>query len=297
VSESQRLAVEEMLRASPDLDSLPPQELRIVYEPTGQLTPVDDSVRHESIMIGNVPAEIGCATGSDNSKTILYFHGGGYMIGSLQTHRGLVALLGQAAGVRTLAVDYRLAPEHPYPAASDDATQAYRWLLDGGAPPSSIVFAGDSAGGGLALATLLRARDEGLPLPAAAALFSPLTDLGCTGASMRDKMHEDVLVTENITRMMASAYLGNTDPKTPYASPLFGDLTGLPPTLIHVGSSEVLLDDSIRLLRALGIANVPTKLRLWAKLPHVWQLYSGLLDEGRESLTEAGLFLKDHLDS
>lgn len=296
MSKEQLVQVNEMIRAA-DLGVLPLPELRAAFDAQGDITPPDPSINYVSEVANGVPCEIGEAPGSRTDATVLYLHGGGYMIGSCQSHRGLVARLGQAAGVRTLAVDYRLAPEHPYPAAVDDAVAAYQWLLDGGTQPGRIFFAGDSAGGGLAVATMLRCKSRNLPLPGAAVLFSPFTDMGTTGQSLVDNLERDVLVTEGMAPGMAQGYLSGADPRSPEASPIYGDLTGLPPILIQVSSYEVLLDDSLRLLRAAILADVKVHLRVYQELPHVWQLYAGVLDEGEEALAEAGTFLATHLES
>jgi len=257
-------------------------------------TPAPD-IMFESVSIDGIPGEFGRSPGARSDRTIIYFHGGGYVIGSLRSHRGMLSLLGSAAGVRTLAVDYRLAPEHPYPAALDDAVRAYRWLLASGVAPSAIAVAGDSAGAGLAVATLVRARDEELPMPAAVALFSPFADLSGSGASVLGKAPDDVLVTPAIIAGMGGAYLGDGDRRNPYASPIFADLRGLPPLFIQVGSSECLLDDALRLARNAGAAEVAIEMKIWPKLPHVWQLFAGMFEEGRRSLAEAGEFLARHL--
>jgi acetyl esterase/lipase len=295
VSDSERLAVEEMIRSGPDLASMAPPELRKTYDRMmAEVTKPAPDIAFGAVTANGVSGEIGRAPASRADRTILYFHGGGYVIGSLPSHRGMVSALGQSAGARTLAVDYRLAPEHPYPAAIDDAVAAYRWLLESGAAPSSIALAGDSAGGGLAIACLLRARDEGLPMPAALSLFSPFADLSASSPTVQEKAVEDVLVSPAIIHGMAAAYLGGRDAKDPYASPIYGDLRGLPPMFIQVGSAECLLDDSLRLARTAGAAGVAVELKIWPKLPHVWQLFASLLEEGRQSLTEAGAFLARH---
>lgn len=295
MSETERLAVEEMIRSGPDLAALPPPELRVAYDEIGGVTPPANNIVFETVFANGVAAEFGRSPSASGNKTILYFHGGGYLIGSLKSHRGLISRLGSAAGVRTLAVDYRLAPEHPYPAASDDAITAYRWLLEQGVAPSNIAFAGDSAGGGLSVATMLRARDEGVPLPAAAVLFSPWADLTCSGDTLREKAAEDVLVSAEIVAGMSSTYLAGADPRSVYASPIFADLSGLPPLLIHAGTAEVLLDDTLRLLRKAAIAGVSVDLKIWPKLPHVWQIFANVLEEGQQSLEAAGKFLSQHL--
>ena len=294
MSREQLENVNEMIRQA-NLGALELPELRAAFDAQGDITPPDPSVQYVTEVANGVSCEVGVAPGSVSDATILYLHGGGYMIGSCQSHRGLVARLGQAAGVRTLAVDYRLAPEHPYPAAVDDAFTAYQWLLESGTAPDRVFFAGDSAGGGLAVATLLRCKARNIPLPRAATLFSPFADMGTTGESLVDNLERDVLVTEGMAPGMAQGYLSGADPRSPEASPIYGDLTGLPPILIQVSSHEVLLDDSLRLLRAAILADVKVQLRVYQELPHVWQLYAGVLDEGEEALAEAGAFLAEHL--
>lgn len=296
MSKEQLQQVNDMIRAA-HLGALELPELRVAFDAQGDITPPDPSISIERVDASGVPCEIGVAPGSRTDATLLYLHGGGYMIGSCQSHRGLVARLGQAAGVRTLAVDYRLAPEHPFPAPVEDAVTAYQWLIDSGTRPEHIFFAGDSAGGGLAVATMLQCKSLNLPLPGAAALFSPFADMGTTGQSLVDNLDRDVLVTEGMAPGMAQGYLAGADPRSPLASPIYGDLTGLPPTLIQVSSYEVLLDDSLRLLRAAILADVKVQLRVYQELPHVWQLYAGVLDEGEAALAEAGTFLAQHLDS
>lgn len=295
MSKQQLRQVNDMIRAG-NLGSLELPELRATFDAQGDITPPDPAINFSAELANGVPCEIGVAPGSLTDATVLYLHGGGYMIGSFRSHRGLVARLGQSAGVRTLAVDYRLAPEHPFPAAVDDAVAAYQWLLDSGTRPNRIFFAGDSAGGGLAVATMLRCKSRKIPLPRAAVLFSPFADMGATGQSMVENRSRDILVTEGMAPAMAETYLGGADPRSPEASPIYGDLTGLPPILIQVSSYEVLLDDSLRLLRAAILADVKVQLRVYQELPHVWQLYAGVLDEGEEALAEAGKFLAQHLN-
>ncbi|KEO86880.1 hypothetical protein EH30_04410 [Erythrobacter sp. JL475] len=295
MSSDQLQQVIEMIQSGPDLGSLPPPELRVAFDAMGEITLPDPSIAFEAVNANGVPCEIGVAPGSRTDATIFYLHGGGYVIGSLASHRGLLSRLGQAAAMRTLAVDYRLAPEHPFPAAVDDAATAYQWLIDSGTPPEKIVFAGDSAGGGLAVATMLRCKSAGLPLPRAAVLFSPFADMGTSGQSIIENRPRDVLVTEGVAPSMAETYLAGADPRSPEASPIYGDLTDLPPILIQVSSHEVLLDDSLRLLRAAILADVKVHLRVYQGLPHVWQLFTGMLDEGQAALDEAGAFFKEQL--
>jgi epsilon-lactone hydrolase len=223
---------------------------------------------------------------------LLYLHGGGYVIGSPRSHRHLAAALARAAGAATLLPDYRLAPEHPFPAAIDDAVAAYRWLLERGALPERTVIAGDSAGGGLTVATLLALRDRGLPSPAAGICISPWVDLTCTAPSYASKAASDPIVTGEGVGLMAQAYLGVTDPKTPLASPLFADLTGLPPLLVQVGSEEVLLDDAVGLAERAKAAGVAATLEVWPDMIHVWHWFFPMLDEGQRAIDGAGTFVR-----
>ncbi|HGL4256509.1 alpha/beta hydrolase [Burkholderia dolosa] len=225
-------------------------------------------------------------------RMLLYFHGGGYYFCSTKTHRPLVFGLTKRAGVRSFSLDYRLAPENRFPAALDDALAAYRRLLALGTPPESIVFGGDSAGGGLALATLVALRDRGEPLPAGAILFSPWTDLAGTGGTMRSNDGRDPMFAAAALPKAAKLYLGDEAPTNPYASPLYADLTGLPPLYIQVGSTEVLLDDSRRVAHHAKAAGVPVELEIWPDMPHVWQLYAPMVPEARDALDGAAAFLR-----
>ena len=290
-----RNALEAMLRSSPDMSKFSVEEMRAAYDAGGVITPPRDDVAHHREDAAGVPVEIGLSAGADPSRSVLYLHGGGYIIGSTTSHRGLVARLGSAACSRTVSVEYRLAPEHPFPAAVDDALAAYRWLLDAGQAASSIVLAGDSAGGGLAVATLVRARDEGLPMPAAAALFSPLVDLLGEGESMVAKAAQDPTVDAAGHARFCAMYLAGAEPRSAYASPIHADLGGLPPLLIHVGTAEALLDDALRLARRAALDDVAVELKAWPRLPHVWQFYAGIFSEGQQSIDEAGRFLLAHL--
>lgn len=228
-------------------------------------------------------------------RLVLYLHGGGYFFCSPRTHRPITFGLAAAADVSLFALDYRLAPEHRFPAALDDAVAAYRALIGAGFAPERIAIAGDSAGGGLALATLLALRDAGAPLPAAAALFSPWTDLAATGETLVTNDRSDVMFYGRSIGLAARFYLGDSAADTPLASPLYGDLRGLPPLLIQASDSEVLLDDSRRLAEKAARAGVPVEVKTWHKLPHAWQLFSPFLPEAREALTEAGAFIRRHL--
>ncbi len=228
-------------------------------------------------------------------RCILYLHGGAYVAMSAASYRTLTSRLAYAVPARLFALDYRLAPEHPFPAALDDAIAAYRALVASGIPPSRIVVAGDSAGGGLALALLIALRDDGAALPAAAVLFSPWTDLAATGQSVIDNSDSDALFFGTAISRTARHYLGDTPANTPLASPFYADLAGLPPLLFQVSDTEVLLDDSRRVAEKAGRAGVPATLRIWHGLPHVWQFFAAILPEGRDALKEAATFVRTHL--
>ena len=231
------------------------------------------------------------ATGTP-SGTMLYLHGGGYFACSPQTHRPITSGFARR-GLSVFAPDYRLAPEHPFPAAIEDAVAAYRGLLASGIPSAGLVIAGDSAGGGLTLATLLTLRDAGDPMPAACVLFSPWTDLAGTGDSLRGNAKRDAMFPGEGMDRAAAPYLAGADPKNPLASPLYADLHGLPPMLIHVGSYEVLLDDSRRLAERAGAAGTDVTLRTWPVVPHVWQLFR--MPESAQSMNQAAAFLTEKL--
>ncbi|MBS4045749.1 MAG: alpha/beta hydrolase [Alphaproteobacteria bacterium] len=219
-------------------------------------------------------------------RALLYLHGGGYMAGNPRTHRAITARLAHRLGVAVFSLDYRLAPEHPYPAALEDALAAWRWLLDDGWRPDRLWLAGDSAGGGLALALMLACKQQALPLPAAAALFSPWTDLTCSGASVTQNAQSCAWFTPHQLDFAARLYADRHTLGDPLVSPLFGDLSGLPPLLLHVSDSELLRDDSLRLEAKARAAGNPVRLRLWHGLPHAWPNFAGLMPEGDACLED-----------
>ncbi|MBM85999.1 MAG: alpha/beta hydrolase [Rhodospirillaceae bacterium] len=247
----------------------------------------------EPVVANGVAGEFVTAPGANVSRCLYYLHGGGYAIGSIATHRTLCHNLSHAAGTRVLSIDYALAPEHPFPSGLEDAIAGYCWLLDQGTTPDNIVIGGDSAGGGLAVATLMALRDRRVPLPAAAICFSPWVDMEGSGETMLTRADVDPMVQKDGLLWYANLYLDGVDPRNPLASPLHGDLSGLPPILIQVGDAETLLDDSVRLADALRTAGVSVELDVWDKMIHVWQLFAPILSEGREAIKKAGAFVKE----
>ena len=243
--------------------------------------------------IGAVPVETVTRVSrrDEAAATLLYLHGGAYVVCSPATHRPLTAAFARR-GFRVVAPQYRLAPEHRFPAALEDAVSVYRGLLAGGGDPARIGVAGDSAGGGLALALLVRLRDLGLPLPAAAALFSPWTDLALTGGTLRSNAARDILFHPVHAARVARHYLGDADPTDPLVSPLYADPSGLPPLLIHVGDSEILLDDSRRVATRAAAAGVEVVFETWPAVPHGWQIACAVLPEARRSVDVAAAFLR-----
>ncbi len=244
--------------------------------------------------LGGIPALTVAMPQSRPDRYILFLHGGGYVTGTPDLYVHLLWRIAAAAEARVAAVQYRLAPEHPFPAALDDALASWRGLLDAGAEPRRSVFMGDSAGGGLALALALRARDTGKDLPAAIVAMSPWTDLAVTGESVRRNADADPMINADDVPHLASRYLDGADPRHPYASPLYGDPTGLPPTLIQVGGDEVLLDDSVRMAARLCEAGVEAQLEIWPRMPHVFQSFSSILPEARRAIGRIGAFVRQH---
>jgi acetyl esterase/lipase len=283
--------IRQMLAQRPARENMPIAELRQGYEDFGGALPKAPDIRFEPFQIGAMAAEWSQAPGADPSKVLLYLHGGGYVVGSISTHRALVGELGRAFGGRTLAIDYRMGPEHPHPAALDDALAAYRFLLDQGLAPSRIVIAGDSAGGGLTLATLMAIRDKAMAMPGAGFCISPWADLEGKGASMVTKAALDPMVQKDGLAAMAAAYIADGDLQSPYVSPIHGDFTGLPPLLIHVGSAETLLDDSTRVAQLAAHADVPVQLDVWPHMIHVWHFFAPMLEEGKQAIRDAGIWL------
>ena len=267
-------------------------DARATFAPAGPLHPVPDDVLVSEVSAAGVRAHWLVAPGADADRVLLFLHGGGYELGSLRSDGELAARLGRASGMRVLFPEYRLAPEHPFPAAIDDVRAVWRWLrTDQRLSATSMAVAGDSAGGGLAVALLVATRDAGDALPAAAVPMSPTVDLTSSGASMTDRVDEDPISTPALLRQLASDYLAGADPRTPLASPLFASLSGLPPLLVQVGTADLLLSDSERLAEAAAEAGVDVHLEVSDGLPHVYQLALGTPEAARAT-ERVGRFLR-----
>jgi len=272
------------------------EERRARIEEVGAEWPVADDVSLTSVDIDGLAAEWSEAPGADRDSALLFFHGGGYCSGSIVSHRRLVTEAGRAAGLRTLAVGYRLAPEHPFPAAFEDALTAWRFLQAEGLEAGRIVVGGDSAGGGLTLALINRLRAAGEAPPSCAWLISPWTDLTLSGETLTTKEPVDPLIGKSYLEELAAAYLsGGIAADDPRVSPLFSKLEGFPPTLLQVGSAETLLSDSTRLAARLGEADVRVTLEIWPHMIHAWPLWNAHLEDGRRALASAGAFMRRSL--
>ena len=267
-------------------------QARARFEKMGEFLGRPADAKCETVQASSVPAEWVDAPSCDPQRAVLYLHGGGYAIGSINTHRRLAYDISAASGARVLVIDYRLAPEHPFPAAVDDAAEAWRWLLQQGFDPARLAIAGDSAGGGLAIATLVNLRDRKLGLPACAVAISPWVDLEGIGTSMTARAAQDPMVQKDGLIWMAQMYLNGADAKSPLAAPLHADLRGLPPILIQVGTAETLFDDATRLAEKLHAAGVAVRLAAWPNMLHVFPLFAPILSEGRDGCAEIGAFIR-----
>ena len=270
-------------------------ERRQRLDEVGSLWPVADDVSLEAVNCDGVPGEWSLAPGSDRSRVLIFFHGGGYCSGSILSHRRMVTEAGRAARMRTLAIGYRLAPEHPYPAAHEDAMTAWHFVRRQGIPADSIAVGGDSAGGNLSITLINRLRAADEPLPACAWLISPWTDLTMSGASLDTKDAVDPIIHKAYLGELAVAYVPtDIDRASPLISPLFADLRDFPPILIQVGSAETLLADATRFAGAAGSVDVDVRLEIWPHMIHAWPLWNAKLTAGREALANAGEFLRAH---
>jgi acetyl esterase/lipase len=271
-------------------------EMRAEFEANAKMFTVVEDTRCEPFRLENMQAEWIVHRDAFDERVVLYLHGGGYVMGSIETHRAMISRISRAAAARVLLIGYRLAPEHPYPAALEDSTAAYQWLLAEGWDPARMAIAGDSAGGGLSIATLVRAREATVPLPAAMVCVSAWVDLEGIGESMTTKADVDPIVQREHVLLMARAYLGGANPRTPLAAPLYADLRGLPPMLIQVGGSETLMDDSLRLAARARGAGVEVILEPWEDMFHVWHYFASLLPEGQQAIERIGSFIRENTE-
>jgi acetyl esterase/lipase len=287
--------LEAMLRARPA--SLSIDERRAASDALGDLFPTAADVRVEQVEAHGVAAEWTSTPVASSSEVILYLHWGGYVWGSLKSHRHLVSELGRAATMRTLALDYRRAPEFPFPCALEDAVSGYRFLLDSGFKPDQIAVAGASAGAGLAVALLVRLKELGVQQPACALLLSPWVDMTASADSYSLNAQRDPVLNREVMQFLAEQYLGTRSRETPLASPVFADLRGIAPLTIFVGATEALLDDALALTRAAGLADVSVRLEIWPKMVHVWPTYHPVLAQGRQAVARAGRLLREAVDA
>lgn len=287
-------AVRALLSSKPRPVGWPERRKRI--EEVCAVWPVADDVEFTAVEVNGISGEYSIVPGSDASRVLMFFHGGGYCSGSLKSHRRLVTEAGRAARMRTLAVAYRLAPEHPFPAAYDDVLTAWEFLRNQRIPAAQIAIGGDSAGAGLTLGLIGRLRDAHEELPACAWLISPWIDLTMSGSTLASKAAVDPLIHKEYLNELADAYVpANLDRKDPRISPLYADLRNFPPIMIHVGSDETLLDDATRLAARAGAFDVAVTLEIWPHMIHAWPLWNAHVEAGRRALANAGSFIRTHL--
>ena len=297
MSTEQRDNLDAILRQSAFPAGLDVAEQRRQLRELLSAQPLPAEITVTAAVLGGVPVAEITVDGIEPRHTVLYFHGGVYVLGDAAQAAGLASQIGRRTRAMVISVDYRLAPEHPYPAAVDDALAAYQALLDNGTAPQDIAFAGESAGAGLAIATLVNARDHGLPLPAAALAMSPYADLTLAGTTMDTKRDADPLLSRENLQARIPDYTAGHDPALGLISPIFADLSGLPPLIIQAGTHEVLLDDAIRLAAQAATADVQVTLDITPGVPHVFQAYYPILDEAATALDRAGQLLSAYLAS
>ena len=281
----------DLLKANPPVQGSDIATMREAMAALSTIMPPAEDMTFVPVDAGGVSAEWSTADVADSGRVVIYFHGGAYVMGSVATHRNLVAHIARRTGARVLNVDYRLGPEHPFPAAVDDAVAAYRFVLESGVPASKIAVAGDSAGGGLTAACLVALRDAGEAMPGAAVCISPWLDLSQSFGSWQSKADIDPMLEIEQIQTCADAYLGGADPKTPTASPIFADLRGLSPLLVQVGTAETLLDESVEFAKRAKAAGVDATVDVAQDMIHVWHAFADLLPEGRDALDDLAAFL------
>jgi len=293
MAQSEIDAVRALLKSKPRPVGWPERRKRL--DEVGTVWPIADDVKLTAVDVDGIPGEYSIAPDSDASRVLVCFHGGGYCSGSIESHRRLVTEAGRAARMRTLGVAYRLAPEHPFPAAYDDALTAWRFLRNQGIAAAHVAIGGDSAGAGLTVALISRLRDGHEEIPACAWLVSPWTDLTMSGSTLVSKAAVDPLIHKEYLNELADAYLpAGMERKDPRVSPLYADLRNFPPMLIQIGSNETLLDDATRLAARAGAADVAVALEIWPHMIHAWPLWNAHLEDGRRALTNAGSFVMRH---
>lgn len=291
-AEAQKAAIRQMREST--LEGTPTlEEQRAGAELFGAMSTERAGVTYEPVTVDGIAGQWVLPQDPASDRVILYLHGGGYVICSVNSHRRMIGHLAAEAGCKALAIDYRLAPEHPHPAAVDDAVKAYRWLLKQGYAPERVTIAGDSAGGGLTMATLVALRDAGDPMPAGALPISPWVDLEALGESMTTNAHVDLMVAAEGLKAMSEAYLQGQDARHPTAAPLYADLRGLPPLYIQVGGDETLLDDSTRLAAKAAASGVAVRLDVFPEMQHVFQMAAGNVPEADDALARAGAWLRE----
>ncbi len=272
------------------------EEMRNTMDVLAKLTGFPSNARAEKINIKDIPAEWIYRDDAPENRAILFLHGGGYCLCSSDTHRELAAHISIESDTRVIFPNYRLAPENPYPAALEDSVMAYQWLLEKGFSPENIALAGDSAGGGLSIAAAVWLREKGIPLPSSITCISPWADLGMTGDSIKVNSGTDPMLNLPLLELMASNYIGKDNPQNPFISPIYADLKGLPPILIHSGSDEILLDDSKRLAERAKSFETDVTLKIYEKMWHVWHLFMRVMPESRIAIQETGSFIKKHFN-
>ena len=295
MSSEQLAALKTVLRERGKPENPTVAEMRARIAEVGERFPAPAEAEVTPVTVAGRPAEWVAAPGSGADRAVLYLHGGGYVIGSCDTHRNLAYNLSAASKARVLLLDYRLAPESPFPAAVEDAVAAYCWLLDEGFAPGRLSIGGDSAGGGLTVAALVALRYRGQPMPAAGLCLSPWVDMEGVGASMTAKEDEDPTLNHEVLLWFSERYLAGADARAPLAAPIYADLTGLPPLLVQIGTAEVLLDDSLRLAECARAAGVDVSLDVAYEMMHVWHLFEPVLDEAGEAIARAGAFLRGRM--
>jgi len=259
------------------------------------MSKIQEDIICEPVKINNIEGELIKAPGVKQDKVLLYLHGGAFVAGSIDTHRDLISRISRAGNIKVVAINYRLAPEHPYPAALEDAFNSYQWLIsEKNFNPKNIIIGGDSAGGTLTLSVLIKIRDGGLPLPKAAFCISPATDMTGSGESYITKADIDPFLTPELGDLVSNNYLRDIDPEDPLVSPLFADLHGLPPIYIQVGTSEILLDDSKRIAEKLETSGVDVELDIWEDMIHVFAAFASFASESREAIEKIGEFIEKH---